>query len=273
MRVALAMLGLFLLSLPSLARSLPSESQITDAMTRDTGTESPRYDFKRYRLAQADDDSYDPFSDYSEFDEDSDEEADTYFFKHGRLLTVGFDGGYKGFTGTLNNIYTSGSTYGLFLCYFFDLRFALQLSFATGDYPFSYSTLAGKSTSGSVSFTAVSLDVKYYFNTQNVSKGLADVNPYIILGPTYLSRTYTFSSSTTNSTLQAPSTAYGLDLGAGAEFPIMKRKAYFGLQALLRYVNFSDDNSPVYLHDYNAYATQVPSGYQYDVTAILGVNF
>ena len=37
-----------------------------------------------YLLAQAEvDDSYDPFSDYSEFDEASDEEADINFFRHG----------------------------------------------------------------------------------------------------------------------------------------------------------------------------------------------
>ncbi|KAL0630168.1 hypothetical protein Q9L58_010985, partial [Maublancomyces gigas] len=76
-------------------------------------------------LAQADD-AYDPFADYSEFDEAVDEEEDLNFFRNGRLLTLGFIGGYRGFTGTLNKIYSGNMSFGLFLCYFFDLRFALQ---------------------------------------------------------------------------------------------------------------------------------------------------
>ena len=35
-----------------------------------------------------DEESFDPFSDYSEFDESSDEEADINFFRNGRFLTV-----------------------------------------------------------------------------------------------------------------------------------------------------------------------------------------
>ncbi|MFN9068010.1 MAG: hypothetical protein ACK5V3_12335, partial [Bdellovibrionales bacterium] len=37
--------------------------------------------------------AYDPFSDYSEFDEASDEEADINFFRNGRFLTVGLAAG------------------------------------------------------------------------------------------------------------------------------------------------------------------------------------
>ena len=48
-----------------------------------------------YLLAQnkgsgEDDDSYDPFADYSEFEEDSQEEADIHFFRNGRFFTLGF---------------------------------------------------------------------------------------------------------------------------------------------------------------------------------------
>ena len=51
-------------------------------------------------LAQNDaDDSYDPFADYSEFEQSSDEEEDINFFRNGRLFTLGFIGGYRGWTG------------------------------------------------------------------------------------------------------------------------------------------------------------------------------
>jgi hypothetical protein len=224
-------------------------------------------------IAQVDDDSYDPFSDYSEFDEDSDEEADTYFFKHGRLLTIGFMGGYKGYTGNLSSIYQANGTYGIYLAYFFDLRFALQLSFSTGDAPFTFATAAGKTTSGNVGFTVVGVDLKYFFNTQNVTKGLADLNPYFIGGLCDVFRTYTVASSTTGSLSNATGSAWGLDLGAGVEIPVMRRKAYFGIQGIFHYVTFPDANTAQWLNDYGAPATLTPSGYQYDLLALLGVNF
>src|ERR1041385_294119 len=54
---------------------------------------------RHYLVAQHDaDDSYDPFGDYSEFEEASDEEADLNFFRNGRFFTLGFQVGYQRFT-------------------------------------------------------------------------------------------------------------------------------------------------------------------------------
>ena len=65
-------------------------------------------EFKPFLLAQAaDDDAFDPFSDYSEFDEATEEEADINFFRNGRFLTVGFQLGVKGFTDNLAEIIDS----------------------------------------------------------------------------------------------------------------------------------------------------------------------
>ncbi|MDZ4082728.1 MAG: hypothetical protein U1E10_07320, partial [Bdellovibrionales bacterium] len=84
-------------------------------------------------LAQVDD-SYDPFADYSEFEESVEEEEDLNFFRNGRLLTVGFVGGLRGWTQTLGQVYSSNISFGLFICYFFDLRFALQFGFTVSDH-------------------------------------------------------------------------------------------------------------------------------------------
>lgn len=224
-------------------------------------------------LAQVDDESYDPFSDYSEFDEDSDEEADVYFFKHGRLLTVGMFGGLKGFTDNLALIYSGGAEYGVFLGYFFDLRFALQLGFSTGDYPFTFTTAQNQTTTGNVSFTMIQVNVKYFMNTQNITKGLGDVNPYFIGGIEDVFRTYTISSTTTGGINNATNSTWGIDFGGGVEIPIMKKKAYFGIQGTFHYINFSDANSPVYLYDYATTATLLPTGNHYDILGILGANF
>jgi hypothetical protein len=125
-------------------------------------------------FAQADgDDAYDPFADYSEFDEASDEEADINFFRNGRFFTIGFAGGVRNFTGNLGKIYGSAPSYGLYMAYFFDLRMALQFSFLTGDHGLEFKD-PQETIVGTVSFTLINIDMKYYLSSQNVTRGLAD---------------------------------------------------------------------------------------------------
>lgn len=225
-----------------------------------------------YRLlAENDsDDSYDPFSDYSEFDEASDEEADINFFRNGRFVTVGFGLGMRGFTGQLNRLYGSGPTYGLFLAYFFDLRLALELGFQTGDHAFKV-TKDNDSLSGNVSLTFIHMNLKYYFNTQNVTRGLADLNPYVLGGFSQVYRTYTIEGGD----IPSREATVGVNGGLGIEIPILRRKAFFGAQATYRYVNFKDENSDLIS---NQSGTQVnfgvkPQGDSFDFLAILGLSF
>src|SRR5471030_1901258 len=101
-------------------------------------TDDNHLDIPGFRMAQFDaDDTYDPFADYSEFDEAQEEEADINFFRHGRFVTLGFIGGMRGFTQGMANLYKPAASFGLFLSYFFDLRFALQFSFNTSDHGFT----------------------------------------------------------------------------------------------------------------------------------------
>jgi hypothetical protein len=237
-------------------------------------TEKP---LERHYLLAADDsdDSYDPFSDYSEFDEASDEEADIHFFRNGRFFTIGLVGGLRGFTGNLSTLYGSSPTYGLYLSYFFDLNLALQFGFVTGDHNFNVNFACDSGTctnTGNVSLTMMNFHLKYYFNTQNVTRGLADLNPYLIGGLSQNYRTYTVSGVDGYSR----DSVMGVDAGLGIEIPMMRRKAYFGIQSTFHYANFKDANTPLTGVDKNfkQYDTGVkPSGQNYDVLGILGLNF
>lgn len=222
-----------------------------------------------YLVAETDgDDSYDPFSDYSEFDENSDEEADINFFRNGRFFTFGFAGGVRSFTGNLGGIYGSSPTYGLYLSYFFDLRLAMQVGFETGDHPMSLSTVTGKNLSGNVSNTLLNFDLKYYFNTQNVTRGLADLNPYIIAGFSQNYRTVTVAGEEGF----GRDAAMAVDGGVGLEIPLMRKKAYFGIQGVYHYVTFKDENQPIILSDQTPTNVK-PSGDHYDIMGIIGLNF
>ncbi|MBK9322449.1 MAG: hypothetical protein IPM97_05775 [Bdellovibrionaceae bacterium] len=235
-----------------------------------TSTSSSSAQHPSYLLAQIDpDEAFDPFSDYSEFDEASDEEADINFFRNGRFFTVGIEGGMRGYTDNFAKIYGTAPSYGLTLSYFFDLRLAMALGFKTGDSSVNIQT-ASQSYTGNVSITTLNFDMKYYLNTQNVTRGLADLNPYILGGLAQFYRTYTLSGLegyNRDSTM-------GVDLGVGLEIPLMRRKAFLGVQGVYHYVSFSDENKG-FLNENNS---SVPlkntiSGDIYDLGIILGMNF
>jgi hypothetical protein len=223
-------------------------------------------------LAQAEgDDAYDPFSDYSEFDESMDEEEDINFFRNGRLLTIGLIGGYRGWTQDLGKIYSGNAGFGLFLSYFFDLRFALQIGYMTSDHTIVAKGVSGTlPVQGNVNIGDLSILLKYYFNTQNVTKGLADLNPYIVGGFSQLYRTRTLSGQDSNTF--SKDSAFGFDAGAGIEIPMMRNKMYFGFEALYEYVSFSDAANTI--KDANDQDTGVTQqGNTFLALGILGINF
>ncbi len=217
--------------------------------------------------AQSDpDEAFDPFSDYSEFDEASDEEADLNFFKNGRFFTLGIAAGLRGFTDNFAKNYGQGATYGFLITYFFDLRTAFTLGYLIGDHAVNFGTNLDTYT-GTVSITMIPMDLKYYFNTQNVTKGLADLNPYLLFGFTQYYRKYSISKVdglTGDSTM-------GLDLGAGMEFPIMKKRSFIGIQGAYHLVNFADEGKD-FLQGTEKLNNRL-SGDIYDFLVILGWNF
>ena len=222
-------------------------------------------------MAQAEgDEAYDPFSDYSEFDEASDEEADINFFRNGRFFVLSFSGGLRSFTGNMQKLYGSAPSYGLFMTFFFDLRFALQAGFLTGDHGYDLTTANGKNV-GNVSVTFLDISLKYFLNTQNVTRGLADLNPYFIGGLSQVYRTQTFTGVSGS----ARDATMGLHFGAGLEIPLMRKKAFFGVQAMYRYFNFKDENE--FIMDQSV-TPAVPTsskanGDSYDMLGIIGLNF
>lgn len=217
--------------------------------------------------AQDADDTYDPFADYSEFEESAEEEADINFFRNGRFFTLGFIGGYRDFTETMGNIQRPGTAFGLFIAYFFDLRFALQLGFLTGDHRLYFYSPTNKLIAGNVGITAISMNLKYYLNTQNVTRGLAKLNPYLLGGFSQVYRTVTVSGEPAF----GKENAMGFDLGAGLEVPLM-RNMYLGVQGAFQLVNFSNENSEIILYP-NQPTGLYNKGDIFTITGIIGLNF
>lgn len=221
-------------------------------------------------LAQADyDDAYDPFADYSEFEESMEEEEDINFFRNGRLLTIGFLLGYRGWTENLSKIFSSNLGFGLFMAYFFDLRFAMQIGYMTSDHQVAVPATENSSPiNGAISISDISINFKYYLNTQNVTRGLADLNPYLLAGFSQIYRTYTLSGTNVSS----KDGAFAFDIGAGIEFPIMRNRMYFGAQAMYQLANFPDEGREMIDED-DRRTGVYPRGDTWNVIGILGTNF
>lgn len=213
-------------------------------------------------------DAYDPFIDYNEYEVEDEEEADINFFRNGRLLTAGVLFGDRTFTQGLGKIYDNNVAYGLYLSYFFDLRFALQFTFLTSSHRLHINTSAANVT-GNASLNSIGVDIKYYFNTQNLTKGVATFNPYIIGGFSSIQRQTTVDSEPEF----GKDSAMAFDIGAGVEFPILQKKMYVGAQALYQVVNFPDQNTEIVLQNEKVHTGIYPNGGIFTGLAIFGVNF
>jgi outer membrane protein W len=214
-------------------------------------------------------DVYDPFIDYSEFEEAGEEEADVNFFRNGRLFTAGLAVGQRSFTEGMAGIFQDDVIYGLYLSYFFDLRMALQFSYLTGSHGFKLVPIAaGTTVIGEAKMSSVGIDMKYYFNTQNVTKGLAAFNPYVLAGFSSVSR----ESNRVGQTEFSTEKAFGFDAAVGVEFPVGSRNdMYLGLQAMYQLVNFKNESTP--LTAGGGATGKYANGDLITATAILGVNF
>ncbi len=212
-------------------------------------------------------DAYDPFIDYSEFDENGDEEADINFFKNGRLFSVGIKGGYSGFTGTLGEIYDPAVSYGLSLNFFFDLRFALQLQYIISSHNLQFKA-GSEDFKASSSFNDLAFNLKYFVNTQKIIRDLALLNPYVIIGLSYVSR----ETAVAGSQLFDQTSGMGANIGGGIEYQLSGKKFYVGLEAVYNLVSFKDEGSEI--TGSTGQSTGIfPTGDSFRMMGTLGINF
>lgn len=217
------------------------------------------------------DDSFDPFADYNEFEQQTDEEADINFLRNGRYLTLGVVAGYRGYIGGgLSQAYKGALDYGFEFNYFFDLNVAGSIAYVTGDHAVNFVS-PSRQYSGNVNIQMIDMQMKYYFNTDNVTRGLADLNPYGVIGGGYYIRTYSLSEELN----EDPDKVAGIKIGGGIELPLLKRRAYIGFQGLYRYVQFPDENKRFILEGTNNPQPVTPQldGDIYELNVILGLNF
>lgn len=240
----------------------PNEAE---AKRRRRQTDGLRFPAQEANSTENDEDVFDPFADFSEFESNRDEEEDINFFKNGRMLTLGFQGGMLNYTKEMAEKYQSSLRYGLFISYFFDLHFAIQLHWHTSESAVSYRSIDSNRT-GNSTMNTLGFAVKYFMNTQNVTKGLANLNPFFVVGMSSYNRTVRFNGL--SGSLKDGAT--GFNGGMGIEVPMLRKKMFWGAQLTYDLVNFKDENIPEVIEGID-YGTA--RGDMWTLMGSLGINF
>lgn len=214
-------------------------------------------------------DNYDPFADYSEFTEATSEEADINFFKHGRMISVAGALGLHGHTGNLGKYNTRDPMMGLVATYFFSLRFAIQGSFYTTTH--QQEIPDGSTThKARVRLNTWSAHAKYFLNTQNMTRSLGDLNPYILGGISQVRR----QTMTSYSIMNGLDGSLTFDAGFGFEYMFNRRKNFIGLTALYQYADFPNENQEIPSSSTGGGSTGIKlSGDIFWLVLSVGVNF
>jgi opacity protein-like surface antigen len=186
--------------------------------------------------AVEDGDTAAPFTRYGEFNDEEDEAADTLFFQYGRLFGVSAGSGFQGVTGNRGALYQGGfPAVDLRVHFWFDFQFAMSMNvgFVQHTYQTSSPAVADRYV---VDMYRLGLDMKYYFDVKDLAAPIAFANPHVIIGGGAFTKTERSEGVPTPDT----DTRLGFSLGAGLEFALRPRKAYFYLDGRVNYVQFED---------------------------------
>jgi len=196
------------------------------------------------RSQQSEEDDYlnTPFTQYGEFNEEENEAQETRFFQHGRFFGLSLGGGYQGVTGGRGLLYQGGfPVFDFKLHYWFDFNLALDLGFFTASH--YVDTNVGGAGHIDINMVRFGVDLKYYFDTKDLSAPITAANPYILVGIGSLSKTQNYANQGGTT---AGESSLALSGGMGLEFAISPRRTFFELEAKIHSARFQDTYTTLY---------------------------
>lgn len=181
-----------------------------------------------------------PFADYVPFEDEYDVDEDERFMYFGRFFAIGLGTGAQTFAGNIGKLYnTALPMFHFNLLYFFDFRFAGQLHFSSASHAFS----AAPNGFVEVSLLKLGIDLKYYFDTKDLSATITAANPYVIAGVANTFRSQVFQDFGNTD----KDTALTVGAGVGFEFALKPRKISLGTEFRVEQVFFKDRFSQEYI--------------------------
>ena len=158
-----------------------------------------------------------PYTQYGEYDEQGDEDDTIRFLQHGRLFGISLGLGLESADGNRGTLWQGGfPLVDARIHYWFDFNFAMDLAlYYVHHY---YDTTEQGHTN--VSMMRVGLDLKYYFDTKNLSAPISFANPFIVAGVAAYTKS---ESNVQNASTTDTDTEPGISVGAGLEFALVPR--------------------------------------------------
>ena len=204
----------------------------------------PSSDTKENRVNKPEDEDFSgtPFTQYGEFNEASDEEEDARFLQFGRFFGFSLGAGFQMVEGNRGTLWQGGFPVVDFkLHYWFNFNVAIDMGFRTAQQYFE-DTSTLQLGHVDVNMLWVGIDVKYYFDTQDLSAPISFANPYLLLGAGSYSKIQTSNLQQT----QDSDNSLGVSAGAGLEFVMNPKKVYFSLEGKANLVTFKDTYTTLY---------------------------
>lgn len=192
--------------------------------------------------SQEEDYSQTPYTEYGEFNQEEEEDSDTRFFQYGRFFGVGLGLGMEGPTGTRAQLWRGGfPLFDFKLIYWFDFHLAMTLGFTNVSHNYD-ADIGGTTGTFNVTVNQIGGDLRYYFDTKNLSAPISFANPFILLGlGAYTKKETEPGGATATSTLS--DTGLGFRIGMGVEFPLKPKKAYLTFEGKFHIVGYEDNST------------------------------
>ena len=191
-----------------------------------------------------------PYTKYGEFNSEEDEAEDTRFFQYGRFFGLSLGAGYEGATGNKGLLYNGGfPAFEMKVHYWFDFQLAMTLGVYTAKHFFNGALEAYQDDPNAphrydLTLFKVGADLRYYFDTKDLSAPITFAGPYVTVGFGSYSRTLTDKTAADDPIQE---TSIGFNFGAGLEFVLKPKKSYFNIETKFHSVTFEDSDSGVTL--------------------------
>lgn len=211
-----------------------------------------------YDLVQSDTENV--FEDFGEEDDEFiEQEEDERYFRYGRFVSLGFGAGFTGVTGNRGQLYDGGTpTIKVNFVYFFDFNYAMNIAYVTSAHSFFIDD--GAVGEADVTVDRWIYDIRYYFNTKDLSSLITTLNPFLFAGVGSWSRVHKFVDQGSSN----KESAIGFSGGGGFDIKI-SRGTYIGIEGRYSMVPFDDRNTTFF----QQFGFQDLSGDFFDLTASL----
>lgn len=197
------------------------------------------------------------YDDYGSFATDPVDLDSEYTEVFGRFFQMSLHLGTGIFTSSLGSTYSAGALFGARFVFYFDKRFAAEMSASYA----RHSGIYNQDNTGSTppldvdlaaSVIPLAIGIRYAFDQDSLPRGFSSMNPFLVAGAEMIFRSEAVEGTPVTDGLSPAlrskyvtgailnSTALGMNFGGGVEFDVYRKKLYLGVDLRYHMMFWSD---------------------------------